>query len=380
MSPSGKRSNRNFATREAAYAEKRRLELAQQTYGIEAGGADLQDLVLLKRAKEVLEPFGVSLIDAVEFYTRAHSPQTITFADLIDEYRKTKAHLSDRYTASMRVILPAVRDALPDGITAAAITPKVLGKALETLDLTAHEWNGHRRVISPAFTHAIRQGYCSDNPVAKIPNRDTGNREIKILTNWQVKALIEAAHGTAALPYFALGTFAGIRPAELDRLRLRDVNLKKRHVLVTHATSKTNRKRFVDVADNLAELLQEHGGNNGELVKVPRRLYRRVRKEAVEALREDGLDQEADSLEEWGQDPMRHTYASNWLAYHEDLDKLAMQMGHTTTKTSFEHYLHAIEKESAIEFWEVAKNRCGGLVDLSGGYPAHPATSRSLVD
>lgn len=359
MSPTGKRFNRSFPTREAAKAEKRRLELAHHTFGLEAGGADLEDLVLLKRAKEVLEPYGASLMDAVEFYTRAHSEQTISFADLIREYYETKSHLSERYTASMRVILPAVRDAMSDGISATAITPKILGDALKSLDLTPYEWNGHRRVISPVFTYAVHEGYCAENPVAKVPTKETPNREIQILTNGQARALIEAAQETKALPYFALGIFAGIRPAELDRLTLRDVDLRKRLVLVSHATSKTNRKRFVDVSDNLAALLEAHLGENSG-VRVSRKLRERVRSVASVTLREAGEELDADSLEAWGHDIMRHTFASNHLAYHENLDKLALQMGHTTTKTSFEHYLHAIPKESAIEFWRIpdaAENR-----------------------
>jgi hypothetical protein len=49
----------------------------------------------------------------------------------------------------------------------------------------------------------------------------------------------------------------------------------------------------------------------------------------------------------------RHTYCSNWLAMHEDIDKLVLQSGHDTVDTMWRRYHKGIRKADATEFWSI---------------------------
>ena len=50
---------------------------------------------------------------------------------------------------------------------------------------------------------------------------------------------------------------------------------------------------------------------------------------------------------------MRHTYASNYLAFHESLDRLLLNMGHSDSKMLWKHYHKAVLKKEAIKFWDL---------------------------
>lgn len=68
-----------------------------------------------------------------------------------------------------------------------------------------------------AFNFAVRNGYAPNNPVdgaakAKVVKSDAG-----ILTVEQAEALLKASCD-ALRPYIAIGLFAGLRRAELQRL------------------------------------------------------------------------------------------------------------------------------------------------------------------
>jgi integrase len=56
----------------------------------------------------------------------------------------------------------------------------------------------------------------------------------------------------------------------------------------------------------------------------------------------------------WTQQGMRHTYCSNWLAKHEDVNKLVLQSGHDSVDTMWRNYHRGTRKEEAEKFWAIA--------------------------
>ena len=48
---------------------------------------------------------------------------------------------------------------------------------------------------------------------------------------------------------------------------------------------------------------------------------------------------------------MRHTYCSNWLAVHKDINKLVLQSGHDSVDTMFRHYNRGSQEVEALAFW-----------------------------
>jgi integrase len=50
---------------------------------------------------------------------------------------------------------------------------------------------------------------------------------------------------------------------------------------------------------------------------------------------------------------MRHTYCSNWLAKHEDVNKLVLQSGHDSVDTMWRNYHKGVKKADAEKFWVI---------------------------
>ncbi|MEM7384479.1 MAG: tyrosine-type recombinase/integrase [Verrucomicrobiota bacterium] len=193
-----------------------------------------------------------------------------------------------------------------------------------------------------AFNFGKSQGYSKSNPVDNLLKKDVEASPIEVFTPEEARKLLSACD-REALPYFALGLFCGIRPTELTRLEWESVRFDKGYVVVKSSVSKKGRKRHVDLSDNLITILKTYQTAEGFV--TPQRDWRRKMRDIQAATK-------------WQKNILRHSFASYYLAYHGDLNRLALVMGHTSTRTSFEHYLDVVEKADAIRFWKIGLD-CG---------------------
>ena len=56
---------------------------------------------------------------------------------------------------------------------------------------------------------------------------------------------------------------------------------------------------------------------------------------------------------------MRHTYCSNWLAKHTDINKLVLQSGHDSVDTMWRHYHRGTTEAEAKKFWAIRPKKLG---------------------
>ena len=176
---------------------------------------------------------------------------------------------------------------------------------------------------------------------AKLPEK-----EVVTLTTTQAAELIAAADADFdLLPYHAIGLFAGIRPMELQRLAWSDIDLREKHIHIRPEVSKTGRRRIVDMEPNLCAWLGgfiARGGDATGLVTPSVNLRKQLREVRSTA-----------GVGDWHQDVMRHTYASNWLAQHGDINKLTLFMGHESTDMLWKHYHKATKQRDAVRYWKI---------------------------
>jgi integrase len=58
-------------------------------------------------------------------------------------------------------------------------------------------------------------------------------------------------------------------------------------------------------------------------------------------------------IKNWPQQGMRHTYCSNWLARHKDINNLVLQSGHDSVDTMWRHYHRGTTEAEAKKFWAI---------------------------
>jgi integrase len=206
------------------------------------------------------------------------------------------------------------------------------------------------RYLRAVFNYGIKRGFMAENPIANLDFAERPRREVETLSNGQVKAMLEHAleHDIELLPFLVLGVFCGVRPdGELQKLEWSDIDLNDQVVTIRPEASKTRRRRFVDLSCNAKAWLESfiaHAGiRQGQVAGFGKSALRTKR---VANWRSAGI-------KTWPQQAMRHTYCSNWLAQHKDINKLVLQSGHDSVDTMWRHYHRGTTGADAKAFWAI---------------------------
>lgn len=355
LSDTGKRKREYFQSKRMAEARVRTLSRVSSR---ECSRSELA---------EELEPFGASLWEAVNFFITMQShlqpalaehgatieeavrdflerqrekASSIEFCQAFAEFQDAKAHRRGRTRDDYRNVADRMASHFK-GKLLSDLTAREIEAAIRKECPGDHGRRKFMAVLKTVFNWAIRRDYLTINPILKIDPVELRPSQKPILTNDQATSLL-ANCTDEILPYYLFGLFCGIRPKELQRLKWEHVDVGERHVLVPGAASKTWEHRYVEISDNLLEWLEaccrERKGRicPGNFGTKHRDNYRSA-----------GID-------EWKQDVMRHTFASNHLAHFGDLDGLLQAMGHRSSPQTLWRYYHkARTKSEAARFWAI---------------------------
>jgi integrase len=307
---------------------------------------------------EKLLPFGVTIRDAVNFYLPylKATNRSCTAAELVDELLKVREAdgASERYLSDLRSRLKQFSDAF-DGKSVAEMTAPQVDEWLRSLSnketgkrLSPVTRNNFRRVLITAFNFALGRGYCVGNPAEQSAKAKEIQSAVGILTVEETARLLESAV-PLLVPYIAIGAFAGLRRAELERLDWKEVDLESGLIEVTASKAKSARRRFVKIQPNLAKWLQPHVQLSGNVTPLSYAVL-------LESAREDA------GIHEWPQNALRHSFASYHLARFNDAAALALELGHTNSNLVFQHYRQLVKPKQAERYWKIAPAVAGKKV------------------
>ena len=342
--PGRQRWRRFFETRARAdaYAHLRRVELSNVGTEGAALSASQRSEYLDCLAK--LEPFGVSLREAVEMLlpTLAARRQTVAVEKAVAAMLKAQRAdgASRRHLEDLRSRLGQFERAFP-GRPLAGFSTFELDDWIRGLGVGAVSRNNFRRVVASLFAFGLARGWCAENPATALSRAKIVGNKVGILTPEQTATLLNNAPADCVAP-LAIGAFAGLRRAELERLDWREVRLAKGLVEVTAGKAKTARRRFVPVRENLAAWLAPFVRAEGPVCPP------NWRKRFDAARAAAGLDGD-----KWPDNALRHSMASYHAAHFQDAGKLAAEMGHTSPAVVFQHYRELVEPEEAARYWSI---------------------------
>ena len=291
-----------------------------------------------------LEPFGVSLREAVKMLlpTLAIQRQTVAVEEAVSAMieAQTADGASRRYLEDLRSRLGQFKRAFAGRSLASISTPEIDHwlRGLKVANLTR---NNFRRVVGSLYTFGRVRKCCVENPAAALVKAKPKQKAVGILTVGQTDNLLKAAPDSARAA-LAIGAFAGLRSAELERLAWREVHLTKGLVEVSTGNSKTASRRFVPIRPNLAAWLAPLAKTAGKVCPNNWRKHFQAARKAA------GL-----SGKNWPHNALRHGFASYHAAEFQDAGKLAAEMGHTTPGIVFQHYRELVEPEEAAKYWNI---------------------------
>lgn len=346
---SGKWERKFFETKAEAetYVEQKEIELLNQ--GKEGVQFPSWLRIQARQAQERLQPHGKTILDAADFYVRhleaTGRSATVSRAleELIENKKATGA--SERYCYDLELRIKRFSREFGERPVSTISTAQI-DDWLGRLNLAPVTRNTFRRDLRTFFSFCNPRGYCLENPVTKTSKAKVVDSEIGILSVNETTRLLEAADD-ASLPYFAIGAFAGLRPAELQRLHWEEIHWGSRLIEVKAAKSKTARRRFIKLRPNLEQWLRPYRQRHGPIAPQG---FRKLELEARQRAK----------IIDWPSNALRHGFASYHLAHFKNAAELALEMGHTNQQMIFDHYRQLVRPKEAARYWKICPAKEAG--------------------
>jgi integrase len=335
-----------FKTRTEAEAEALRQRTLLERHSRALIGLSQREMSEIIAARQKLAEYGETISDSVKHrvdYLERIRRCKITVAQLADEVidAKRRDGMSADYLSDLQLRLRRFcRDFGNRPI--AGITVEELDNWLRDLDGSPKSRANYRANVAVMFSYAVKRRMLDFNPVSHTAKPKLIDRPPDIFTVNQLQALLEAATRTAhdVVPMLAIGAFAGLREAEIQRLDWSEVDLARGHIEVKAAKAKSARRRIVPIQRNLAGWLRPYAGRSGRVVPAgARRKLDRVREEA--------------GLARWPQNGLRHSFASYRLAAIHDAPRVAAELGHTSPQMLYSTYRELVLPEEAERYWKL---------------------------
>jgi integrase len=237
------------------------------------------------------------------------------------------------------------------------VTTADLQAWLDALNLAPQSYRNYRTVLGTLFGFAVARGYSADNPVAGVEKLKARGGDVEIFKPVEIARLLEAARAKYPdfLPALAVGAFAGLRSAELERLEWTDVDFTSRHIVVSAGNAKTASRRIVPISDNLAAWLGAVAQQAGKVWPGTHDMFYKAQEAtaaatAVEADEAKGV--KAQKPLEWKGNALRHSYASYRFAMTGDAGRVAGECGNSAA-VIFKHYRAVVKPADAQRWFDV---------------------------
>jgi len=297
----------------------------------------------IEKLLESVEIVGdVSLVtEACKFYAMRNKRITRKpVADVVAELLSIKESqgASPRYMEGLRSRLNRFAEAFRKD--ACTVSTAEIQAWLDSGKFGAQNLASFRTMIHTFFQFAVARGYAVDNPATALERVKVKHGGTQIYTPQEIAKLLAAAK-TDFLPSLAIGAFAGLRSAEIERLEWSDVDLAGGHITIGADKAKTASRRVVPISDNLAAWLAPCAGQEGNVWK---------------GAHDDFYDAQQDAADhagiKWKQNALRHSYASYRLAKTQNAAQVALECGNSP-QIVFRHYRELVKPADALAWFSV---------------------------
>jgi integrase len=167
-------------------------------------------------------------------------------------------------------------------------------------------WCKSKRYIDPSF-----------DPLESLKPQRTKTQEIQVFTPEEMQLILDHSH-PKILPLIAIGAFAGVRTAQINRLSWKDVT--DSHIVIPYSVSKT-RRHLVPVHPNLQSILHHFRRRSGQI--CPFRNVSHEFEKIVARIHNTGRDFQ------WIRNGLRHSYISYRVAWIKNIDQVALECGNS---------------------------------------------------
>ena len=355
----GRRVQKNFADKAEAKRVARAVlgGLAEDAVAVDAlATPELESLVAARKVlapdyalhvaveehAQALAKLGKSTLrEAVEFFLRHHRADMprLPLIEISEQFgaSREQSGLSPHYVFLCRKFTRKLADAFP-GLCLSDLTTAALDKWLGDLKLGATTKNDMRRVLGTCGNWAERHGHLlkGSSPFPGMVRYKEDKAPVSIYTPENIASLLKKADATL-WPYLALGAFAGLRTAELQRLDWSEIDLDRGFITVAASKAKTRRRRLVPISENLKLWLTPIRQASGPI--------------CVHVCAQHAAKTKCEGFA-WAKNGLRHSFISYRLAILHDTARVALEAGNSP-QVIFSHYRELVTPEQAQAWFDV---------------------------
>jgi len=366
----GKRRLIWFTDLQQAKAEAQRIA-ARMNAGDHLGASMTgKDQSAYLRATELVAPFDLDVGTVCELFAKSaqlvgaenvvaackafakRSPASrehLPLSKAVDDYIASKAskgrsdrHLDDLRSRLARFVTDHPGAALADVSTANLQSWIDKLKREDGNPLSPQSRRNFAVVVGAMLNHHRRRGSIIDNPAVDLEREKVRSTDaIEFWTPDEAEALLRVCP-IVALPALAIGLFAGLRTAEIARLRWQDVDLDQRHITVSAENAKTASRRLVPMTDNLLEWLLPFRADPKALVYPEHATT--LSKRITEAAEAAGVRRLANGA--------RHSFCTYRTAITGDVARTAAEAGNSVG-VQHAHYRGLASADDAARFFGI---------------------------
>ena len=313
---------------------------------------------------------GRSLVDIAAYYARQNLldiPKK-TVGEVYDEMIKAKRAegCSVRYVQDLESRLTKFVKAFPGLI--AVVRGMEIKEWLQGLEhstsktdpkapkvpVTNRTRNNSRLCVQTLFLYAKSQRYLPAdwNEMEAVPVWKIKDEAIEIFTPEEMSLLLALAP-PSLVPFLAIGGFAGLRTAEIERLDWSKVDLESGYITVDASIAKTNSRRLVPIVPNLKAWLEDGKKERGPVLELGN-VFNGV-KRLVTATRPAAA---ADAAKlpppavAWKHNALRHSFCSYQLAKIKSAAEVALEAGNSP-QMIFQHYRELVTEKDAEKWFAI---------------------------
>jgi integrase len=218
------------------------------------------------------------------------------------------------------------------------------------------------------FRFAVARSYTSDNPVEGVERVKVNGGDVEVFTPTEIARLLGSTRANCRefLPCLAIGAFAGLRSAEIERLEWEDIHFGERFIVIGASKAKTASRRIVPIHDNLADWLRPYEGQQGKVwlsdsVRFYKQMPAIAAATAVEADPAKNIRQQKPV--KWKANGLRHSYASYRFAQIGDAGRVAGELGNRAAVVH-RHYRELVTPADAEKWFAVKPEAPANVFEL----------------
>jgi integrase len=297
----------------------------------------------------------VPLAVAAKSYHESHNRKLPdkSVADVVAEFlaaKKTDGR-SIRYLQDCKARLERFSGAFKQNLK--EVRTQELDVWLRGLKLSPRTRNNFRTVICSLFSFARNTGYLiRDRPTeaeaTAVAKQDDG--EIEVFTPDEYSKLLTAADAHL-LPFLIIGGMAGLRSAEILRLKWENVNWLEGIIEIQGKVAKTGTRRLAPLMPAAAEWLAGYTSARGSVIGRIK-LYERLEK----------LSESTGVL--WKQNALRHSFCSYRMATLKDAPRVSYEAGNSV-RIIQRHYDKVVSESQGKAWFSIVPKRAKNVIPMT---------------